>query len=65
MSKLIENIAEFAHKNHISEETVKELIAHFTNDAEKIQKFILEKTECIFDANIRDLELKEALKNLK
>ncbi|WP_180312692.1 hypothetical protein [Francisella orientalis] len=43
MSKLIENIAEFAHKNYISEETVKELITHFTNDAEKIQKFILEK----------------------
>lgn len=65
MSKLIENIAEFAHKNYISEETVKELITHFTNDAEKIQKFILEKTEWIFDANIRNLELKEALKNLK
>jgi len=65
MSKTIENIAEFAQRNHISEETVKELVTHFANDAEKIQKFILEKTECIFDANIRDLELKEALKNLK
>ncbi|AEI35629.1 MULTISPECIES: hypothetical protein [Francisella] len=65
MTKIIEDVAEFAHKNHISEETVKELIAHFTNDVEKIQKFILEKTECIFDANIRNLEIKEALKNLK
>ncbi|WP_395166884.1 hypothetical protein [Francisella salimarina] len=65
MIKIIEDVAEFAHKNHISEETVKELIAHFTNDVEKIQKFILEKTECIFDANIRNLEIKEALKNLK
>ncbi|MEY8765923.1 MULTISPECIES: hypothetical protein [Francisella] len=65
MTKIIEDISEFAHKNHISEETVKELIAHFTNDVEKIQKFILEKTECIFDANIRNLEIKEALKNLK
>lgn len=65
MTKIIEDVSEFAHKNHISEETVKELIAHFINDVEKIQKFILEKTECIFDANIRNLEIKEALKNLK
>ena len=44
MSKTIENIAEFAQRNHISQETVKELVTHFANDAEKIQKFILEKT---------------------